>query len=202
MRSLSEIETVSKRASRAAGFSWGEAEEIGKNIRLLETFGFSGIKTLSIYLLEKKQNNFQNLKLLSDMNNINDKLFCPISIGINFLDQVETIKHNKITFNKVGYPLLILPFLSRSSEIIGKKIELKFNQMKFILNLNLSIYSNCDLLNEIKDAQNIEINFLENRDNFSESDWKNLYSLSEETFVEETDSLKQSSAGAGLTDND
>ena len=202
MRSLSEIETVSKRASRAAGFSWGEAEEISKNIRLLETFGFSGIKTLSIYLLEKKQNNFQNLKLLSDMNNTNDKLFCPISIGINFLDQVETIKHNKITFNKVGYPLLILPFLSRSSEIIGKKIELKFNQMKFILNLNLSIYSNCDLLNEIKDAQNIEINFLENRDNFSESDWKNLYSLSEETFVEETDSLKQSSAGAGLTDND
>ena len=202
MRSLSEIETVSKRASRAAGFSWGEAEEIGKNIRLLETFGFSGIKTLSIYLLEKKQNNFQNLKLLSDMNNTNDKLFCPISIGINFLDQVETIKHNKITFNKVGYPLLILPFLSRSSEIIGKKIELKFNQMKFILNMNLSIYSNCDLLNEIKDAQNIEINFLENRDNFSESDWKNLYSLSEETFVEETDSLKQSSAGAGLTDND
>ena len=202
MRSLSEIETVSKRASRAAGFSWGEAEEIGKNIRLLEMFGFSGIKTLSIYLLEKKQNNFQNLKLLSDMNNTNDKLFCPISIGINFLDQAETIKHNKITFNKAGYPLLILPFLSRSSEIIGKKIELKFNQMKFILNMNLSIYSNCDLLNQTKEAQNIEINFLENRDNFSESDWKNLYSLSEETFVEETDSLKQSSAGAGLTDND
>ena len=202
MRSLSEIETVSKRASRAAGFSWGEAEEIGKNIRLLEMFGFSGIKTLSIYLLEKKQNHFQNLKLLSNTNNTNDKLFCPISIGINFLDQAETIKHNKITFNKVGYPLLILPFLSRSSEIIGKKIELKFNQMKFILNMNLSIYSNCDLLNQIKDAQNIEINFLENRDNFSESDWKNLYSLSEETFVEETDSLKQSSAGAGLTDND
>lgn len=202
MRSLSEIETVSKRASRAAGFSWGEAEEIGKNIRLLEMFGFSGIKTLCIYLLEKKQNNFQNLELLSDMNDTNDKLYCPISIGINFLDQAETIKHNKITFNKVGYPLLILPFLSRSSEIIGKKIELKFNQMKFILNMNLSIYSNCDLLNEIKDAQNIEINFLENRDNFSKSDWKNLYSLSEETFVEETDSLKQSSAGAGLTDND
>ena len=41
MRSLSEIETVSKRASRAAGFSWGISEEIGKNIRLLELFGFT-----------------------------------------------------------------------------------------------------------------------------------------------------------------
>ena len=36
MRSLSEIDTVSKRSSRAAGYSWGIAEEIGKNIRLLE----------------------------------------------------------------------------------------------------------------------------------------------------------------------
>ena len=30
MRSLSEIETTSKRATRAAGFSWGIAEEVGK----------------------------------------------------------------------------------------------------------------------------------------------------------------------------
>ena len=40
MKSLSEIETTS-RASRAAGFSWGIAEEVGKGIRLLESFGFS-----------------------------------------------------------------------------------------------------------------------------------------------------------------
>ena len=44
MKSLSEIETVSKRSSRAAGFPWGVAEEIGKNIRMLEMFGISGIK--------------------------------------------------------------------------------------------------------------------------------------------------------------
>ena len=30
MKSLSEIETTSKRASRAVGFSWGIAEEIAK----------------------------------------------------------------------------------------------------------------------------------------------------------------------------
>ena len=47
MKSLSEIETVSKRASRAAGYSWGICEEVGKNIRLLEMFGLPGIKTVS-----------------------------------------------------------------------------------------------------------------------------------------------------------
>ena len=32
--------------------------------------------------------------------------------------------------------------------------------------------------------------------------WNSLYKLSENTFVEETDSLKEGAAGAGLTDND
>ncbi len=46
MISLSEIDTTSKRASRAAGYSWGISEEVGKNIRMLEMFGLSGIKNL------------------------------------------------------------------------------------------------------------------------------------------------------------
>ena len=55
MRSLSEIETTSKRASRAVGFSWGEAEEIAKGIRLLELFGFPGIKNLNQYYKDRKK---------------------------------------------------------------------------------------------------------------------------------------------------
>ena len=43
MKSLSEIETITKRASRSVGFSWGVSEEIAKGIRLLELFGFAGI---------------------------------------------------------------------------------------------------------------------------------------------------------------
>ena len=37
---------------------------------------------------------------------------------------------------------------------------------------------------------------------FKESEWKELYKLSENTFVEENESLKNVGAGAGLTDND
>ena len=39
-------------------------------------------------------------------------------------------------------------------------------------------------------------------DSFEEKEWKELYKLSENTFVEESESLKQVGAGAGLTDND
>ena len=51
-------------------------------------------------------------------------------------------------------------------------------------------------------ANEIEIKFLNNEDSFTASEWNSLYELAENTFVEESDSLKQGAAGAGLTDND
>tara|TARA_B100000965_G_C19474872_1_gene705739 strand:- start:355 stop:966 length:612 start_codon:yes stop_codon:yes gene_type:complete len=203
MKSLSEIDTTSKRASRAAGYSWGVAEEIGKNIRLLELFGLEGIKTLNQYYSVKNKEKFSNLNLIIK-NNISDNYpYCPIILGINFLDQIRTLeKFEKITFNKISFPLLLLPFLSRSSEIIGKKINIKFDKIEFLLNLNVNISSNLLDKNCPEIANNVEINIIENKDNFTEQEWKSLYKLSEETFVEETESLKQGAAGAGLTDND
>ena len=44
--------------------------------------------------------------------------------------------------------------------------------------------------------------FIKNKNTFSENEWQELYELSEGTFVEETEELKKSAAGAGLTDND
>ena len=41
MKSLSEIETTSKRASRAVGFSWGIAEEVGKKYKIIRIIWFS-----------------------------------------------------------------------------------------------------------------------------------------------------------------
>ena len=51
-------------------------------------------------------------------------------------------------------------------------------------------------------AKEVSIEFLDNRNSFSDQEWKELYKLSEETFVEESESLKEKGAGAGLTDND
>ena len=55
MQSFSEIDTTSKRASKAAGFAWGIAEEVGKNMRNLEMFGLPGIKNLNLYLKKIKK---------------------------------------------------------------------------------------------------------------------------------------------------
>ena len=203
MKSFSEIETTSKRASRAVGFSWGIAEEVGKSVRLLELFGFPGIKNLNQYYQNKKKENYENIKMINQINRSDKKLYCPITLGVSFLDQIKKIESfEKCSFQGIAYPILLLPFLSRCSEIIGKKILFEFEQNKFLLNFNISISSNNFQKELPTTANNIEIKFLENKDNFSDLDWKNLYKLSEDTFVEETDSLKKDAAGAGLTDND
>ena len=203
MRSLSEIETTAKRASRAAGYSWGIAEEVGKSIRLSELFGFPGIKHLNQYYQNKKKIKFSDIKLINKINKSNGLSFCPIILGVNFIDQVKNVDNLKsCSIEKLAYPLLLLPFLSRSSEIIGKKLLFSFDDNKFLLNFNMSIFSNSWNKEIPILANQVEISFLNNEDNFSDKDWKNLYKLAEDTFVEETDSLKQGAAGAGLTDND
>ena len=146
---------------------------------------------------------FENKKILSKENQSSNLPFCPINLGVCFLDQVRTLENFKrCKFSEIIYPILLLPFLSRGSEVIGKRILLKFDDNQFLLNFNVSIYSNFSNEQYPVTARDVEVTFLENKDNFTDLEWKNLYKLSEETFVEETDSLKKEAAGAGLTDND
>ena len=203
MQSLSEIDTTSKRASKAAGFSWGVAEEIGKSIRSLELFGLPGIINLNLYLKKIKKNHPEKLNKIDKENKPQNKELCPIYCGIAFLDQCKQLENLvSIKFYNVNYPLLILPFISRASEILGKKILVQFNNTSFLTNFDKSILSK-NIDEKVNPLTNeISIEFLENKNSFSDQDWKELYQLSEETFVEESDSLKQSGAGAGLTDND
>ena len=203
MKSLSEIDTTSKCASRAIGYSWGISEEVGKNIRLLEMFGLPGIKNLNDFYKKKKEQQFENLNLISKDNKTAKSEFCPIIAGTSFLDQIKSLEIlNEIKFEKIAYPLLFLPFVSRASEVIGKRLLLKLDEKEFLLNFNNNIYSNF-LKNEIiKIANVVLIKFLENSDSFSEKEWNEIYKISEDTFVEETDSSMQKGAGAGLTDND
>ena len=202
MRSFSEIDTAAKRATKGVGFSWGIAEDVGKNIRLLEMFGISGLRNLNQYFKTMKQKKFQNLTFISKENT--SKIpYCPIIAGISFIDQINIIEEQKeLKFENMGFPILFLPFLSRASEIIGKRIFVNIDDKEFLLNFNQSICSNYSDVDILERGDILKIQFIENENTFSEKEWEELYKLSKNTFVEETEELKKSAAGAGLTDND
>ena len=201
MQSLSEIDTTSKRASKAAGYSWGISEEIGKAIRSLELFGLPGISNLNLYLKKIKKNPPKKINKIEKKNK--NKELCPIYCGVAFLDQCKKLEKLKtITFYKVNYPMLILPFVNKASDVLGKKILIKYNNSIFLMNFNKSILSKNIEKKITTLANKITIDFLDNKNSFSNKEWKELYKFSEEIFVEESESLKIKGAGAGLTDND
>jgi len=203
MITFSEIEATTKRASKAAGFSWGVAEEIGKSIRSLELFGLPGIINLNQYLKKIKKKHPTKITKIEKENKTDDKELCPIYSGVAFLDRcLELEKLKSLKFYNVNYPLLMLPFISRASEIMSKKILVQFDNSSFLLNFDKSIFSKNIEKQAQSQAKVVNIEFIENKNSFSEQDWKELYKLSEETFVDESDSLKKTAAGAGLTDND
>jgi len=202
MISFSEIETTVKRATKSMGFSWGIAEEVGKNTRLLEMFGLPGIKNINQYFKIYNKDSFENINIYS-RSNISKKFYCPIIAGVNFFDQSSSISELKqIEINNLAFPLLFIPFVSRTSEIVGKRIFLKVDNKEFLFNYNQSIYSNYLSGDIVEKSDKINLQFLENTNSFSENEWSELYKISENTFVEETEELKQKGAGAGLTDND
>ena len=204
MQSFSEIDTTSKRASKAAGFSWGVAEEVGKNMRNLEMFGLPGIKNLNLYFKKIKKTPSEKPKKIEKKNKPKSEEFCPIYCGTAFLDNCKNLESLKlIKFFNVSYPLLLLPFLSRVSDIVGKRIAVQYEGNNFLLNYDKSIFlNNINHKKVVSRAKELSIEFLENNNSFSLKEWRELYKLSEDTFVDETESLKKRGAGAGLTDND
>jgi len=167
-------------------------------------FGLPGVKKLNLYLKKIKKRPTEKPKKLKKKNKPRSKEFCPIYCGAAFLDNCKKLESLKlIKFFNVSFPLLLLPFLSRASDIIGKKISVKYEKNNFLLNFDKTIFSNnIDNDKTISKAKEISIEFLENNNSFTTKEWKELYRLSEETFVKETENLKQKGAGAGLTDND
>ena len=204
MRSSSEIITVSKRATKAAGYSWGVAEEVGKNIDVLELIGIAGIENLKSYLSDIKTKTPIGPNGIKSQNKINNESLCPILTGVSLIDDFKNIEILKeIIFYNVSFPLLMIPFISRLSFLIGKRVSIEIDEYNFKFNLDKYMFSDSDINSLIlENAKNVRITIFENEDSFSQEVWDELYKLSTDTFVEENEKLKSTAAGAGLEDND
>ena len=198
MHSLYEIETTVKRSAKSQGLSWGVSEEIGKAIRVLEQSGLQGLESFKNII----DYGFDNLIKLSDINQKETSNLCPIHFGIFFQDQSHLKEmHQTFEFKSLQEPLICIPFLIKAA---------KKNLIYFHIhsdNLKISITpSEMTSINQNK-IPNLVNNFSihvtpQRQSQYSDKTWEDLYQLSLETFVEETEEKKLSGAGAGLSDND
>jgi len=190
MRTSSEIETISKRASRAAGFTWGISEEIGKCIKSLELYKISGLENLNDYLKKIKNVEPQGPQNIEHTNSLKEGNFCPIHTGVALMDASSRVMELKtLSIQSLDFPILLIPFLNRVSYKIGKMVEVKFDEIEILLNLNNYMSSNTDLRHKIlKSTEHLTINVIENKDTFDANVWDSMYKLSTETFVEESES--------------
>ena len=204
MRSSSEIITVSKRATKAAGYSWGVAEEVGKNIDILELIGIAGVENLKSYLRDIQKKTPIGPNAIELQNKIDNECLCPILTGVCLIDDFKKVELLKeINFFNVSYPLLMIPFISRLSFLIGKRVSINIDEHVFRFNLDKYMFSDSDVNSlVIEKAKIIKVSTFENDDSFTQEVWDELYALSTDTFVEENEKLKSTAAGAGLEDND
>ena len=136
-------------------------------------------------------------------------LFIVITIGV-----INALSNNQVVFVELLFAnatIVLLTFLLEKHWVnnlpengLSSKTVV-YNDMEMIKPENHQA-----LIDELAEKTGLSIvsckigrlNFVENQDNFTEHEWDSLYKLAEDTFVEESDSLKQGAAGAGLTDND
>lgn len=88
--SLIEVEALSKKAAKGAGYSWGEAEDAARAVRWLEARGLGGAAALAAHLSREGTGD------------------CPIWKGIAVSDGIEDAA--TIDPDTLDQPLLYLPF--------------------------------------------------------------------------------------------
>ena len=121
--SLSEIDTLTRKATRGAGYSWGIAEEVGKAMRWLSAYGFSGPEILAKHLeivANKQQVFIPNSKDVTSEEKIfgnDDEPLCSLYCGTLINDLGHHLEARRtLTFNNILSPLLALPSAARIAE--------------------------------------------------------------------------------------
>ena len=198
MHSLYEIETTVKRSAKSQGLSWGVSEEIGKAVRVLEQSGLRGLESFKSII----DYGFDNLIKLKDINQKETSNLCPIHFGIFFQDQSHLKEmHQTFDFKSLQEPLISLPFLIKAAK--KNLIYFHINSDNLNISITPSEMTSIDQNKIPNFISNFSIHVTPQRQNqYSDKTWEDLYQLSLETFVEETEEKKLSGAGAGLSDND
>ena len=157
--SLNEIDTHCKKAARGAKFDWGYAEDIGKTIRWLAAYNLPGTAVLAVYLKEYDhcRTNFcpPDIGDRAHFKSSNSGNLCPILTGTWLCDADVIEKNDHINFERLSFPLLMMPFLAQIAAVIQQTLTYEYQSTRLqfsngILRFNNDPGVNCALTENAK----------------------------------------------------
>lgn len=214
--SLAEIDALSRKACRGAGYSWGLAEDAGKAIRWLTAYGLPGAETLAEFLPLIQSDFTAYVPELKDtLSNNKSNQLCPIYCGAIINDQGHLLLENRtLTFESMMFPLLSLGQAAKISEAYEMPIGVSFGGANIVCTReSIKVIGNVDwrmqktnVTCQKTDADSISYSeqlFPSplSRD-VSADAIKVLESFAHKTYAPATEASRIAGAGAGLSDND
>lgn len=212
--SLSEVDSLCRKAARGVGYSWGLAEEAGKLARGLTALGLPGAELLLDILVRADQG--AGLAFPSAQGDVwsaadNPKLVtCPIVAGAIVSDRSQRLAAGEaFQFEMLLQPLALVPSLLRVADAAGICISLTWgDQCVKISSTGLSgvppyrpdevATVRCSITN----ASTATLNPQPQSRFVSSQVWDRLNELAQRTYVPASEASRLSGAGAGLNDND
>ncbi|PWE33864.1 DUF3726 domain-containing protein [Maritimibacter sp. 55A14] len=214
--SLSEIETLGKRAARGAGLSWGLAEEAGRAARWLSAHGLPGVESLAALLERNDGVSYGALApvCLETGWRPAGAVICPLVAGAALADRAAAVAGGAVAgIGPVACPVLLAPAAAGVAAATGATLDLAWD------NLRLTVGPDAVWLEAGKaarlarpEAAEVRIRIVAEghgtpcpagqRPEVTGAEWARLARLAHRTYAPATDASRLAGAGAGLSDND
>lgn len=212
--SLAEIDAVSKKAARGAGFAWGLSEEAGKAARYLSSLALPGARLLATYLRQREQT---EMSIVSpDLNKsrwqTGTDILCPLACGALLADSISRFDSgDSLTMGRSAAPLLMVAIVSRAISRINSALSFHWPGVQ------VTMYpEGLDIRGDQQDLLAITVDevsvFPVERSSprllvkvlpaeVDDTSWSHLNELAFRTYVPSSDASR-AGAGSALSDND
>ncbi|NOD95071.1 DUF3726 domain-containing protein [Ruegeria sp. HKCCD4884] len=206
--SLNEMEATAKRATRGAGYSWGQAEEASKAARWLCVQGLDGAGILSS-LLEQGLASDPAAHRPRQIDRLwqGQRALCPLSAGPLLSDAAHLLKTGPIEMQYVAVPALMLPFARHAARILNEALTIEIDAVQFVVSEGWLVAQDSlpEAAHEVvvsRGGAPTTLREQQTRAYPDPQDWDTLNRFAHRTYAPATEESRLLGAGSGLSDND
>ncbi len=212
--SLAEIDAVSKKAARGAGFTWGLSEEAGKAVRYLASLSLPGPRLLANFLrqLDKGEINTGRPTCINETWRSENGCLCPLATGALLSDSISQFEQTKSVYMGPSVaPLLTAAVVSRSVAMINQALQFEWQNTVLLLDQDGLSVEGCeqDIARLLVDAMSVtavprpsQVQQIKAEPcTVDDATWGQLNELAFRTYVPSSEASR-AGAGSQLSDND